>query len=128
MEHIPEIRVKLVDPENQRFSDECGDWFYEAEGRIITVYISRMSDWRSELAVTIHEIFESCACLAADIDQTDVDFFDKKFYLTHDDGEAGEDLEAPYHSQHVGATFVEKESCTQSGLSWKEHEKIVDEA
>jgi len=88
MTHIPKIIIKTIDPGNQRFG-ECGDWFYDKEDDTLTIFVSRMEDWRSELAVAIHELFESAACLAADIDQTDVDAFDKNFYKFNEAGEAG---------------------------------------
>jgi hypothetical protein len=122
MNHCPRIKVKLVDPNNQRLL-ECGDWIYDAEDDVIIVFVNRMEDWRSELAVMLHEIFEAVSCIAADVDQTDVDFFDKKFYLEHDDdSEAGDSRDAPYHAQHVGASFVEKEVCSQLKIDWKTHE------
>lgn len=86
-----------------------------------------MEDWRSELAVIIHEIYESVACIAADVDQTDVDFFDKKFHLEHDDdSEPGDSSGAPYHAMHVGALFVEKEACSQLKLKWEDHERFCE--
>ena len=125
MNHIPKIIVKTIDPANQRFG-ECGDFFYDAEDDTLTVFINRMEDWRSEIAVAVHEAVEACACLAAEIDQTDIDFFDKKFYQEHDSGEAGDDKAAPYFKQHGAATFVEKELCTRLDLSWEAHERNVN--
>ena len=127
MDHIPKIIIKTIDPGNQRFG-ECGDWFYDAEDETLTIFISRMGDWRSELAVTLHEAVESVSCLAEGVDQTDVDAFDKKFYQEHKTGEAGDDKAAPYFNQHVAATFVEREFCSRTGLSWEAHERNVNGA
>src|ERR1017187_2927343 len=112
MTHIPKIIIKTIDPNSQRFG-ECGDWFYDTDADELTIFINKMADWRSELAVAIHEAMEAVACLAKDIDQTDIDYFDKKFYMEHDEGEAGDDKSAPYFEQHIMATFVEKEVCNQ---------------
>lgn len=121
MDHIPKITVKLIDPANQRFG-ECGDWFYDAEDHHLTVFVSRMEDWRSEIAVAIHEALEAVMCLDADVDQTDVDAFDKTFYQLNDGtNNAGDSSEAPYFNQHVAATFVEKEICNQVKLDWNQH-------
>jgi hypothetical protein len=122
MTHIPQIIIKTIDPANQRFG-ECGDWFYDADADELTIFINKMADWRSELAVTIHEAIEAVWCLAEEVDQTDVDYFDKKFYLEHDEGEAGNDAAAPYFEQHVLATLIEKELCSHIGLLWPDHEK-----
>jgi hypothetical protein len=126
MDHIPKIIIKTIDPGNQRFG-ESGDWFHDAEENTITVFISRMNDWRSEIAVAIHEAYEAVSCLASDVDQTDVDVFDKNFYLTHDSGEAGDDKDAPYFNQHKSATFIEQEVCSQLNLSWEKHSANCDD-
>jgi hypothetical protein len=126
MNHIPRITIKLIDPANQRFS-ECGDWFYDAEDDTLTIFISRMEDWRSELAVAIHELFESVSCIAAGIDQTDVDAFDKTFYQLNETGEAGDSRDSPYFEQHKSATFVEQEACSQLKLPWVKHSSNCDD-
>jgi len=122
MTHIPKILIKTIDPGNQRFG-ECGDWFYDAEGDTLTIFVNRMPDWKSKLKVAIHEFYEAVAFLANDGDQTDVDFFDKKFYQEHDEGQAGDDSTAPYYREHCGATLIEKEVLNQAGISWADHEK-----
>lgn len=130
MNHIPKIIIKPIEPENHRY-DTCGDYFYDREDDTLTIYVSRMQDWRSELAVAIHELFESVACLASDVDQTDIDLFDMEYERKRpetDLSEPGDSKEAPYHTQHVGATFVEREACSQSGLPWAKHEENVNDA
>ena len=122
MTHIPKIIIKTIDPANQRFG-ECGDWFYDADADELTIFVNKMADWRSELAVTLHEAIEAVMCLATEVDQTDVDYFDKKFYLEHDEGEAGNDNGAPYQAQHILASFIENELCSHIGLLWADHEK-----
>ena len=125
MNHVPEISVRFISPGDQRLC-ECGDWFFDADQNLITVFVNLMEDWRSELAVACHEIFESVCYLQAGKDQTDVDFFDKKFYLEHDEGEAGDSTEAPYHDEHLSATLVEREVCSRLQLGWEQHEKNCD--
>ena len=122
MTHIPTIKIKCIDPENQRFG-ECGDFFYDADADELTIFVNKMADWRSEAAVAFHEAMEFLMCLDKDIDQTDIDFFDKGFYKEHNEGQAGDDKNSPYHLQHIAATFVEQEVCSQLGLPWKQHEE-----
>ena len=127
-EHIPRIFIKTVESYHQRFS-ECGDWFFDADSNELTIFVTKMSDWRSELAVAIHELYEAVAFLADGGDQTDVDFFDKKFYTNKEmDGQAGDQGDAPYHKQHWQATKVEKEVVAQLELEWHQHESNCDEA
>lgn len=131
MNHIPKILIKPIQPENHRYCT-VGDYFYDREDDTLTIFVSRMQDWRSELAVAVHELFESVACLAADVDQTDIDLFDMEYERKRPEtdltSEPGDSKDAPYHKQHVSATFVEREVCSQSGLTWEAHEKIVSEA
>jgi len=129
MNHIPKIIVKPIKPENHRYCT-CGDYIYDKEDDALTIFVSRMSDWRSELAVAVHEIFESVACIAADVEMTDIDLFDMDFERNRKEGdnsEPGDSPEAPYRSQHVGATFVEQEVCSRLELGWIQHEANVNE-
>jgi hypothetical protein len=126
MTHIPKILIKTIDPANQRFK-ECGDWFYDADDDTLTIFINKMPDWKSEIAVAIHEFIEAVMCLDKGIDQTDVDYFDKNFYKTHNDGQAGDDDGAPYFKQHESATKIEKEVCAQLQLSWDAHSRNCDD-
>ena len=117
-------------PENQRYPT-CGDYIYDAEDDTLTIFVSRMDDWKSELAVAIHELFESVCCLGEGVEFKEIDLFDMKFEESRkpdDFSEPGDELNAPYHSQHLGATLVEKEVCHQTGITWFEHEKNVNEA
>lgn len=133
MDHIPKIIIRVIDPNNQRYPT-CGDWLYDAEDEVLEIRISRMPDWKSELAVAIHEAVEAVECLDKDISEAEVTAFDLMFEKERDDGkhgetdEAGDDKRAPYHRPHVHATFVEKEVCAQLELSWDEHDKNVNEA
>lgn len=133
MNHIPKIIIKPVQPENQRYPT-CGDYFYDREDDTLYIFVSRMADFRSELAVVVHELYEAVTCLQAEVDYADIDRFDLQFERERDEGkhgdtdEPGDDKAAPYHVQHVGATFVEREVCSQAGLPWQQHEDNVNEA
>lgn len=130
MEHIPKIIIRPVDAENQRYPT-CGDWLYDAESDTLEIRVSRMADYRSELAVAIHEFFEAVQCLHADISEAEVTAFDLKFEEERaagqhgEEDEPGDDKRAPYREQHIGATWVEQETCSRSGLEWAKHEKNV---
>jgi len=133
MEHIPKIIIKTIKPENHRYQT-CGDYIYDREDDTLTVFVSKMDDWRSELAVAIHEVFESVLCLHEEIDFVEIDRFDVQYELARDSGqvsefsEPGDSKTAPYHCQHVGATFVEHEVCSRLDLPWGVHEKTVNDA
>ena len=133
MDHIPKIIIKPINAENHRYPT-CGDYIYDREDDTLTIFVSRMEDWRSELAVAVHELFESCACLNADVDFVTIDQFDCQFERERDAGkhgdadEPGDDKSAPYHTMHVGATFVEREVCSRLNLEWVKHEQNVNES
>lgn len=130
MTHIPKIIIKPIQPDNHRYST-CGDYFYDREDDTLTIFVSRMEDWRSELAVAVHELFESVACIAEEIPMSDIDLFDMAFEQNREDNdnsEPGDNKAAPYHKQHVGATFVEREVCSKLDLSWEKHESNVNES
>lgn len=132
MEHIPKIVIRPIDWQNHRYST-CGDWLYDAEDNVIEVRVSRMTDWRSELAVALHEVIESVCCLEKDISEAQVTAFDIQYEKEREEGkhsefeESGDDKAAPYHDEHVAASFVEREVCSQLKLDWKKHEQIVNE-
>jgi len=129
MIHIPKIIIKPIQPENHRYPT-CGDYIYDREDDTLTIFVSRMEDWRSELAVAIHGVFESVACIAEEIPMSDIDLFDMAFEQNRaesDLSEPGDSKAAPYHKQHVGATFVEREVCSKLDLSWEKHEDNVNE-
>lgn len=130
MNHIPKIIIRPVQPENQRYPTP-GDWLYDAESDTLEIRVSRMADYRSELAVAIHEFFEAVECLQRDVSEAQVTAFDLKYEDERADGkhadadEPGDDKRAPYREQHIGATWVEREVCVRTGLTWEAHEKNV---
>ena len=129
MDHCPKILIRFIQPENHRYST-CGDWLYDAESHTVEVRVSLMGDWRSELAVAIHEALEAVACVAADVSEVDVTVFDELFNRAehNDNEEPGDDPKAPYHKQHVAATAVEKSVCQSLELYWDFHENMVFES
>ncbi len=133
MDHCPKIIVRFIDPANHRYPTP-GDWLYDAEDHVLEVRVSKMGDWRSELAVAIHEAVESVMCLEKDVTEAEVTAFDMQFEKERADekhretDEAGDDDRAPYHDQHIAATFVEKEVCAQTKIPWTEHDKNVQES
>lgn len=116
-------------PENQRYPT-CGDYVYDAEDDTLTIFVNRMEDWRSELAVAVHEVFESATCLASDVKFKDIDLFDMNYESQRkpdNNCEPGDSPDAPYHLQHVGATRIEKEVCSCLDLQWDAHERNVND-
>lgn len=132
MTHMPEIRVRLFDPFNMRYPT-CGDWLYDAESNILEVRVARMPDWRSELAIAIHEAIEAVMCLDKEVSEVEVTEFDLLFEKERGEdqqsefAEAGDDPRAPYKAQHAAATAVERIVCDKLQIKWEDHEKNVQE-
>jgi hypothetical protein len=118
------IEIKVIPARRQRYST-VGDWFFSADGRTLRVRVSQMADRRSEIGVILHELTEALYCEQAGINADVVDAFDLKF---NEEGEPGDQPNAPYHVQHVLATRVERIVVEELGLPWAEHDRIVKEA
>ena len=114
-------------------ADQCGDWRILGD-REVWGCAAEMEDWRSEVAVIIHEVIEALLCQEAGVWDAEVTAFDENFERERAEGkhsatdEAGDDPNAPYREQHGKATMVEMAVCVALGLDWDDHEKNVVEA
>jgi hypothetical protein len=116
------ISIETLPQELQRYKTQ-GDYYKDADG-IWRIFISEMKDVRSEIALALHELFEFGATDFKGIKEEDITAFD----LNHlDSNDPGSLHDAPYNSEHMDATKVEKIYCKNVGLSWKEHNKNMDE-
>lgn len=80
----------------------------------------------------VHEIIEQGLCREAGITHKEIDAFDKKFERERTKGkhktddEPGDDPRAPYRSQHLTATGIEKMLAAAMGVDWKAYDKAVN--
>jgi hypothetical protein len=116
------ITIETIRHEDQRYST-CGDWLFPDPNHLV-VHVSEMGDWRYEMAVAAHEMVEALLCQASGVSQEQVDAFDNSF--SSEDGEPGDDPEAPYHKQHCFATAVERLLIAALGVSWADYEEAVE--
>jgi hypothetical protein len=124
MSGLTEIRIKVVPHESQRYST-VGDWLYDSDG-ILHIKVSRLSDWRREMLIAVHELVEVLTCKNDGVSQAVVDKFDKDFEAArHPDNEdePGDEPTAPYVKQHCLATGIERILAQQWGVNWKEYEQ-----
>lgn len=131
MKHIPNITIKAIDHKDQRY-ETCGDWIFEPDGSII-IYVSKMKNWKYELAVAIHEMIEVLDCKENGVSQETVDKFDKDFEKMRDIypdiiglTEPGDMKAAPYFLSHQMATEVERKYIYENALNWDEYEREVN--
>jgi hypothetical protein len=124
--HLPRINYDTVKHSKQRY-DTAGDYF-KVGGEPCShdeYKVSRLPQgWKAELAVFVHEMVEFQLCKEAGIKEKDITYFD-----THegkDSNDPGTMKSAPYHSQHILATSIERYIIKKLGLKWREYDKSFE--
>ena len=102
------------------------DWFWDEAGDL-QVRVSKLSDWRREVALGLHEAIEAVICQHQGVSQESVDAFDRKFEATHtSDLNAGDDLAAPYAKAHSLATACERILTAEFGICWADYDRELE--
>lgn len=124
------ITIETIPHGAQRYPT-VGDWTFDADGSL-TIKVSKLSDWRYEMLVAVHELVEVLLCKQRGITQEMVDKFDIEFETCrHLDqcgeyDEPGDEPGAPYHKEHVFATNIEALLAAELGVEWNDYEKEVE--
>lgn len=117
------VTIKIIPHADQRYPT-VGDWTNDENGDL-TIRVSKLSDWRYEMLVAVHELYEATLCEHDGITQQAVDEFDKNFEAHRpddDDSEPGDAPKAPYRLQHFRATNIERQMADALGVNWQEYE------
>lgn len=101
------IRLKRIDQRDQKYTT-LGYWFFtERDNKgVLVVEVSKMKDWRHELAVWGHELIEVAYCKLMGITTEECDKFDDAFEKRYESGEispmveGGDQKECPYYVGH----------------------------
>lgn len=120
------VKIEVI-PHNQHRYPTVGDWYFEGENLVIKV--SKLSDWRLEMLIVLHELVEVLKCKHDGITAEEVDKFDKAFEVKRGPDnfdEPGDEPDAPYVKQHCLATGIERIMAAELGVSWKEYEQELD--
>lgn len=112
------IVIETIPHKDQRY-DTVGDWWWE--GQTLQIRVSDMGDWRKEMCVAYHELFECLACKQAGISQKAVDAFDMSWEEHDGLDEPGDDPKAPYFKQHQAAMNPELWLAHYLDLDWEEY-------
>ena len=118
------IIIETIPHEAHRYTT-VGDWYYDSDG-VLHIKVSKLSDWRREMLIAIHELVEVLTCKNDGVTQEVVDKFDMEFEANRKEGnedEPGDDPSAPYVNQHCLATGIERILAQQWGVNWKEYER-----
>lgn len=114
------VTIETIPHDKQRY-ETTGD--YTVDGDEVSVFISEVGDWRSEMLVAVHELIEVLLVLHKGIAVSDIDDFD----ISHPELEdPGLDSRAPYHKEHMFATAVEMLMCPKLGLEWNDHNDLLE--
>lgn len=125
------IIIETIDHKDQRYST-VGDWVFESQtpgNQVLRIKVSKMSDWRHEACVIVHELAEVIMCMQAGITQEMVDKFDKDFEAhRHPDNvdEPGDSADAPYRRQHGIASGIERILGAELGVDWNAYADEVE--
>ena len=115
-------------PHNLQRYPTVGDWWWENNGDL-QIRVSKMSDWRFETLVAVHELVEVLLCKKDRVSQQSVDGFDKAFEAARKPGnvdEPGDDIKAPYRKQHGVASGVERILGALLGVDWNKYADEVE--
>ncbi len=126
MKHYPKTEIRVIPHSEQRYPT-VGDYYDKK--KTLHVRVSRMSDWRYELLVSIHEQIEVALCKHRGITTAEVDAFDKAFEKNRKPGnedEPGDDPKAPYRREHFFATNIEALLSAELGVDWAKYEKEIN--
>lgn len=138
---ITNVRIEVIHHLSQRYNT-CGDWFLQQRNPIaapsyqeLLIRVSDTGNWKWNMALALHEFVEATLCTGAtppvtakQVDDFDIGW-DAKPHLPEYD-EPGDDVDAPYHKQHVDATQLEMEffdDFPHRANDWDLYERKLDE-
>lgn len=126
------ISIEVIHHSQQRY-DTVGDWQFVSglkPEEELKIRVSRLSDWRYEALVGLHELIEALLCKVANVSTEDVDSYDMAYESNRapgDESEPGDHLEAPYYRQHCIASGVERVVAAILGVDWLAYEKELSQ-
>jgi hypothetical protein len=129
-------------PHDQHRYPTVGDWFYDPDGTL-HIKVSELSDWRHEALIAVHELVEVLCCRHRSVSQERVDEFDKQFEADREKqlkdpeipeeakcliaiSEPGDQIQAPYRTEHCFATGVERLLASFLDVPWGEYEAKLE--
>jgi hypothetical protein len=120
------IIIETISHGKQRYPS-VGDWFYRRG--VLHIRVSKLSDWRREYLVALHELVEVMQCRHDGVSQKAVDGFDNAYEKARpagDESEPGDAAKAPYRRQHCLASGVERIAAAALDVCWKDYEEELN--
>ena len=113
----------LVIPHDAQRYNTVGD-YYSPYKDTLELRISDLKNTDYEFLVLIHELVEAYLCYRDGISDAQITSYD----IAHasEDGEPGDNLDAPYHNQHVLASSIEYQTASALGVNWSAYSIAID--
>jgi len=109
------IITKVVPLDWQRY-DTLGDYF--DNGDALHFRITDTGNDEYNKLILIHELIEELMTRHRGISEKDILEFDLKFDDSKQEGEPGDQIDAPYRNEHRFAEMIEKMICHELGIDW----------
>lgn len=127
------MNIRLIStPSDKIRAEQSGDWWlFPGNNHGIVVHVDDQLPPVSQLAIAIHELVEAYLCGQNGVNEDAVVAFDEHYEAERKQGkhgpddEPGDDPAAPYRSEHMAATHVERAVCMALGITWQAHELSV---
>lgn len=119
------IEIKTIKNKDQRYNT-AGDYFMNNAFGIRTILVSELQNDDYEFLIAIHEAIEQHLCLKRGIDEKLITKFDMNYKGLHFD-DPGQDIESPYHREHMFALGIEKLLCKEIGIDFNIYNQALDD-
>lgn len=117
------IFIRTIHEKEHRPGISGADWFFDRNGDL-QVRVSKLSDWKREMCLAVHELFEALCCRNNGVSHHAVDEFDKQYDATHSsDLNAGDDPLCIYAREHTLATAVERILAAEYRIQWHDYDQ-----
>ena len=120
------IVIETIPHKNHRYPT-VGDWYWKKG--VLHIKVSKMSNWKYEVLVAVHELVEVMLCKDRGITTAEVDAFDIAFEKARKPGnedEPGDSPKAPYRKEHFFATNLEALFSAELKVDWAKYEKEIN--
>jgi hypothetical protein len=124
---MKQICIKIIPHSEQRYPT-TGDYWIDPDGTW-QIRVSELGDFKYEVAVALHELWEQALCFSRGIEEKYITEFDKEFEKNRkvgDFSEPGDDRNSPYQKEHCSATGIERLFISEIEGSWNEYEDNIN--
>lgn len=121
------IIIETIPHKAQRY-ETVGDYYRRFDGDL-QFKISKLSKEDYIFLVRMHEQIEQYLTEKRGILEADITMFDMEYEVQRPEGdtsEPGDSPKAPYHKEHLFATFIERQLALELNVDWKDYEEDIN--